>query len=92
LILDAKYEKDNIDTNINTQVASEYQSPSFIIPKKNGTVRIVFDFRALNSKAQRVVFPIPKNIGHTYQLKRIYKCHTIDLYMGNYTIVLTPQA
>jgi hypothetical protein len=32
------------------QVASEYQSPSFIIPKKNGTVRIVSEFRVLNSK------------------------------------------
>jgi hypothetical protein len=27
------------------QVASEYQSPSFIIPKKNEIVRIVFDLR-----------------------------------------------
>ena len=34
------------------QVASEYQSPSFIIPKKNGTVRVVSDFRVLNSKLQ----------------------------------------
>jgi hypothetical protein len=36
------------------QVASEYQSPSFIIPKKNGTVKVVSDFRVLNSKLQRV--------------------------------------
>ena len=42
------------------QLASEYQSPSFIIPKKNGTVRVVSDFRVLNSKLQRVAFPIPK--------------------------------
>jgi hypothetical protein len=34
------------------QVASEYQSSSFIIPKKNGTVRVVSDFRVLNSKIQ----------------------------------------
>jgi hypothetical protein len=30
------------------QVALEYQSHSFIIPKKNGTVRVVSDFRVLN--------------------------------------------
>jgi hypothetical protein len=46
------------------QVASDYQYPSFIIPKKNGTVRIVSDFRVLNSKLQSVVFHISK--------KRIY--------------------
>jgi hypothetical protein len=34
------------------QVASEYQSPSFIIPEKNGTVRVVSDFRVSNSKLQ----------------------------------------
>ena len=34
------------------QVALEYQSPSFIIPKKNGAVRVVSDFRVLNSKLQ----------------------------------------
>jgi hypothetical protein len=42
------------------QVASEYQSPSFVITKKNGTVRVVSGFRVLNSKLQRVTYPIPK--------------------------------
>jgi hypothetical protein len=32
------------------QVTLEYQSPSFIIPKKNGTVRVVSDFRVLKLK------------------------------------------
>ena len=31
------------------QVASEYQSPSLFLPKQNGTIRIVSDFRVLNS-------------------------------------------
>ena len=31
------------------EVAQEYQSPSLILPKQNGTVRIVSDFRVLNS-------------------------------------------
>jgi hypothetical protein len=34
------------------QVSLEYQSPSFIISKKNGTIRVVSDFRVLNSKLQ----------------------------------------
>jgi hypothetical protein len=27
---------------------SEWASPSFVIPKKNGTIRVVSDFRKLN--------------------------------------------
>jgi hypothetical protein len=42
------------------QVASECQPPSFIIPKKYGTVRVVSDFRVLNSKFQQVSYPIPR--------------------------------
>jgi len=40
------------------QVASEYQSPSYIIPKKNGTVRVASDFRVLNLKLQQVTYPL----------------------------------
>jgi hypothetical protein len=42
------------------QVVLEYQSPSFIIPKKNGTVCEVSDFRVLNLKFQQVSYPIPR--------------------------------
>jgi hypothetical protein len=39
---------------------SEWASPSFAIVKKNGTIRVVSDFRKLNSLLQRHSFPIPK--------------------------------
>jgi hypothetical protein len=39
---------------------SEWASPSFAIAKKNGTIRVVSDFRKLNSLLQRHPFPIPK--------------------------------
>jgi hypothetical protein len=42
------------------QVALEYESPSFIIPKKNGTIRVVSDFSVLNSKLQQVSYPIAR--------------------------------
>ena len=74
------------------QVASEYQSPSFIIPKKNGTVRVVSDFRVLNSKLQRVSFPIPKIQDILTSLNGFKYATSIDLNMGYYTIRLTPQA
>jgi hypothetical protein len=34
--------------------------PSFAIPKKNGTIRVVTDFRKLNLLLKRHPFPIPK--------------------------------
>jgi hypothetical protein len=38
------------------QITLEYQSPSFIIPKKNGIVRVVSDYRVLTLKLQQVSF------------------------------------
>jgi hypothetical protein len=74
------------------QVPLEYQSPSFIIPKKNGTVRVVSDFRVLNSKLQRVAFPIPRIQDILTSLNGFRYATSIDLNMGYYTIRLSPQA
>jgi hypothetical protein len=43
---------------------SEWASPTFAIAKKNGTIRVVSDFRKsyLNSLLKRHPFPIPKQI------------------------------
>jgi hypothetical protein len=40
--------------------SSEWFYPSFAIPKKNGTIRVVSDFRKLNLLLKRHPFPIPK--------------------------------
>jgi hypothetical protein len=48
------------DLVVKLQVALEYQSPTFIIPEKNGTVRFISDFKVWNSKLQREALPIPK--------------------------------
>ena len=39
---------------------SKWGAPSFIIPKKNGTVRFSSDFRKLNQMLKRKPYPIPK--------------------------------
>jgi hypothetical protein len=42
------------------QPTSEWASPSFIQPKKNGTVRFLTDFRKVNELLVRMPFPLPK--------------------------------
>jgi hypothetical protein len=42
------------------QHASEWASPSFIIPKKDQTVHFLSDFQEVNKRLVRKPFPIPK--------------------------------
>ena len=39
---------------------SQWVAPTFIKPKKNGTVRFISDFRDRNKRINRKPFPIPK--------------------------------
>ena len=39
---------------------SKWEAPSFIIPKKDGTVRFISDFRELNNRIRRKPYPMPK--------------------------------
>jgi hypothetical protein len=39
---------------------SEWGAPTFIIPKKNRTIRFISDFRELNKRLKRTPFPIPR--------------------------------
>jgi Reverse transcriptase (RNA-dependent DNA polymerase). len=72
---------------------SEWDTPCFLIPnKKNGTVRFLTDFRKLNSKIKRKIYPLP-NISDILQtLQGLKYATTLDLNMGYYTIRLTAGA
>ena len=52
----------------------ECASPSFIIPKKDLTIRMITDFREIYKRQVRKPFPIPK-ISTSTRARRIYLCH-----------------
>jgi hypothetical protein len=66
--------------------SSEWVSipPSFAIPKKNGTIRVVTDFRKLNLLLKHRMSPISysKDWGYDPFNGRVYLCFCIGLKYG----------
>ena len=71
---------------------SEWGSPTFIIPKKNGMVRFISDFRRLNTKIKRKPYPLPRISDTLQQLEGFTYATSLDINMGYYHIRLTPEA
>jgi hypothetical protein len=64
------------------QPLSKWASPSFIIPKKDYTVRTISDFRELNRQIVRKPYPIPKISTTLQELEGFTYATTLDLNMG----------
>ena len=71
---------------------SEWAAPTFIIPKKDGTVRFISDFRELNKRIKRKPYPIPKIQDLLIKLEGFKYATSLDLNMGYYHIELTPDS
>ena len=71
---------------------SEWAAPSFIIPKKDGTVRFINDFRELNKRIKRKPFPIPNIQDMLMNLEGFQYATSLDLNMGYYHIELSPAS
>lgn len=67
---------------------SEWGSPSFIIPKTNGTVRFLTDFREVNKRIIRKPHPIPKISEMLQQMEKFQFMSSVDLNMGYYHLTL----
>jgi hypothetical protein len=65
--------------------------PSFIVPKKNGTVHFLSNFWELNKGIVRTPF-IPKISTVLQELERFSYATALDLNMGYYTIRLDPYS
>jgi hypothetical protein len=71
---------------------SEWAAPTFIIPKKDGTVRFISDFRELNKRIKRKPYPIPKIQDLLLKLEGFQYATSLDLNMGYYHIELSPDS
>ena len=73
---------------------SEWNSPSFIIPKKSkvpeetGTVRFLSDIRELNRGVVRHPYPLPKISTILEKLDEFQYATALDLNMGYYILCL----
>lgn len=65
---------------------SKKTSPTFVILKKNGQIRMVTDFRILNSCTIKKSYPIPKIQDILIQLKNKKIFTSLDLEAGYYQI------
>lgn len=71
---------------------SEWAAPNFVISKKDGSLRTLADFRELNKRIKRKPFPIPKIQDMLQKLEGFMFATSLDLNMGYYHILLTPNA
>ena len=71
---------------------SEWAAPTFIIPKKDGSVRFISDFRELNKRIKRKPYPIPKIQDLMLKLEGFQYATSLDLNMGYYHIQLNPAS
>ena len=73
------------------QSESEWDLPSFIVPKQNQTVQFVSDFMEVNKRIVRNPFPIPQISTVLQELKGFTYATAHNMTIGYYTIRLDPD-
>ena len=71
---------------------SQWAAPTFLIPKKDGTVRFISDFRELNKRIRRRPYPIPNIQDMLLNLEGFQCATSLDLNVGYYHLELDDKA
>ena len=69
---------------VDGNTAGPWCSPSFIIPKKDGTVRFITDYREVNRRIVRKPWPMPHIADLLQDIGRYSYVSALDLSMGYY--------
>ena len=71
-----------VETSVNSCAAVSTKYTVFMIPKKEGNERFIKDYREINKKRFRKLYPLPR-IGETmHQLEGFQYATVLDLSMG----------
>ena len=70
---------------------SPWRFPTFIVPKKNGEARIVFDYRKLNAITKRLAYSLPSIKQLMAKFKGKFWISTIDIKSGYWHIPIRKQ-
>jgi hypothetical protein len=71
---------------------SQWAAPTFMIPKKDGTVRFISNFRELNKRIRRVPYPILHIQDMLINLEGFRHATSLDLNMGYYHLELSAKS
>ncbi len=79
------------DQGIVEKSKSPFNSPTFLVPKKDGGYRLVVDFRRLNQYVVTDPFPLPRISQIIESLGKAKFFSVIDLLWGFYNLELDPR-
>ena len=71
---------------------SQWAAPTFVIPKKDGTVCFISDFWELNKRIRQQPYPIPNIQDMLLNLDGFQHATSLDLNMGYYHLELSKDS
>ena len=70
---------------------SPWMSPAVFVRKKSGDIRLCIDYRELNKKTQKDVYPLPLPDEVQDKLSRSTIFSTLDLHSGYWQLPVNPE-
>jgi hypothetical protein len=81
-----------LEAGIIVKSNSEYSSPAFLIPKKDGSFRMVIDYREINSITRTINFPLPNPTEIFDRLAGSSYFSTLDLKAGYWQVSMDEES
>ena len=71
---------------------SDWAAPSLLVPKKDGTYRLVVDYRGLNKQIEKTCWPLPRINEVIDSLEGNMYFSNIDLLLGYFQMALEEES